>query len=108
MERELNKLFNDTNYNKENVIVREIWSIKLELQNFFWGVYIKRAQMQCIQPTELIPVLVCKQGLSCMLELFSKVAQEKGYHQMESMYSLYGSIPKKWLPSKGLQKVGKR
>ena len=40
MERELNKLFNDTNYNKENVIIREIWSIKLELQNFFWGVYI--------------------------------------------------------------------
>ena len=39
MERELNKLFNDTNYNKENVIIREIWSIKLELQNFFWGVY---------------------------------------------------------------------
>ena len=35
MERELNKLFNDTNYNKENVIIREIWSIKLELQNFF-------------------------------------------------------------------------
>ena len=48
--------------------------------------------MQCIQPTEL--VLVCKQCLSCMLELFSKVAQEKGYHQMESMYSLYGSIPR--------------
>ena len=41
MERELNKLFNDTNYNKENVIIREIWSIKLELQDFFWGVYIK-------------------------------------------------------------------
>ena len=41
MERELNKLFNDINYNKENVIIREIWSIKLELQNFFWGVYIK-------------------------------------------------------------------
>ena len=41
MERELNKLFNDTNYNKENVIIREIWSIKLELQNFFWGVYIQ-------------------------------------------------------------------
>ena len=40
MERELNKLFNDTNYNKENVIIREIWSIKLELQNFFWGVYL--------------------------------------------------------------------
>ena len=40
MERELNKLFNDTNYNKENVIIREIWSIKLELQNFFWGVYM--------------------------------------------------------------------
>ena len=40
MERELNKLFNDTNYNKENVIIREIWSIKLELQNCFWGVYI--------------------------------------------------------------------
>ena len=39
MERELNKLFNDTNYNKENVIIREIWSIKLELQNFSWGVY---------------------------------------------------------------------
>ena len=35
MEKELNKLFNDTNYNKENVIIREIWSIKLELQNFF-------------------------------------------------------------------------
>ena len=35
MERELNKLFNDTNYNKENVIIREIWSIKLDLQNFF-------------------------------------------------------------------------
>ena len=41
MERELNKLFNDTNYNKENVIIREIWSIKLELQNFFWGVYVE-------------------------------------------------------------------
>ena len=40
MERELNKLFNDTYYNKENVIIREIWSIKLELQNFFWGVYM--------------------------------------------------------------------
>ena len=40
MERELNKLFNDTNYNKENVPIREIWSIKLELQNFIWGVYI--------------------------------------------------------------------
>ena len=36
MERELNKLFNDTNYIKENVIIREIWSIKLELQNIFW------------------------------------------------------------------------
>ena len=35
MERELNKLFNDTNYNKENVIIREIWSIKLEFPNFF-------------------------------------------------------------------------
>ena len=44
MERELNKLFNDTNYNKENVIIREIWSIKLELQNFFWGVYMKLKQ----------------------------------------------------------------
>ena len=43
MERELNKLFNDTNYNKENVIIREIWSIKLELQNFFWGVYYDHA-----------------------------------------------------------------
>ena len=42
MERELNKLFNDTNYNKENVIIREIWSMKLELQNFFWGVYNQR------------------------------------------------------------------
>ena len=29
MERELNKLFNDTNYDKE------IWSIKLEFPNFF-------------------------------------------------------------------------
>ena len=40
MERELNKLFDDTNYNKENVIIREIWSIKLELHNFFRGVYV--------------------------------------------------------------------
>ena len=39
MERELNKLFNDTNYNKEYVIIREIWSIKHEFPNFFWGVY---------------------------------------------------------------------
>ena len=35
MERELNKLFNGTNYNKEYVIIREIWSIKLEFPNFF-------------------------------------------------------------------------
>ena len=35
MEMELNKLFNDTNYNKANVIIREIWSIKLEFPNFF-------------------------------------------------------------------------
>ena len=35
MERELNKLFNDTNYDKENVIIREIWSIKLEFPNYF-------------------------------------------------------------------------
>ena len=37
MERELNKHFNDTNYNKENVIlvIREIWSIKLEFPTFF-------------------------------------------------------------------------
>ena len=35
MERELNKLFNDTNYDKENMIIREIWSIKLEFPNFF-------------------------------------------------------------------------
>ena len=48
MERELNKLFNDTNYNKENVIIREIWSIKLELQNFFWGVYNELELEVCI------------------------------------------------------------
>ena len=47
MERELNKLFNDTNYNKENVIIREIWSIKLELQNFFWGVYLFIMSSEC-------------------------------------------------------------
>ena len=35
MERELNKLFNDTNYDKENMIIKEIWSIKLEFPNFF-------------------------------------------------------------------------
>ena len=35
MERELNKLFNDTNYDKENMIIRELWSIKLEFPNFF-------------------------------------------------------------------------
>ena len=35
MERELIKLFNDTNYNKENVIIRKINQSILELQNFF-------------------------------------------------------------------------
>ena len=40
MERGLNKLFNDTNCDKENLIIKEIWSIKLEFPNFFfWGVY---------------------------------------------------------------------
>ena len=39
MERELNKLLNDTNYDKENMIINEMWSIKLEFPNFFWGVY---------------------------------------------------------------------
>ena len=41
MERELNKLFNDTNYNKENVIIREIWSINLNFQTFFEEFIIK-------------------------------------------------------------------
>ena len=35
MERELNKLLDDTNYNKEYVKITEIWSIKLEFPNFF-------------------------------------------------------------------------
>ena len=40
MERELNKLFNDINYDKENMIIRQIyvWSIKREFPNYFWGV----------------------------------------------------------------------
>ena len=60
MERELNKLFNDTNYNKENVIIRKIWSIKLELQDFFWGVYIGkfwRCSIVCPYPS-----LTCGSG----------------------------------------------
>ena len=56
--RKLNKLFNETNYNKENVI-REIWLIKLEFPNFFWGVYV----LQRLRYT--LSCLHCKYNMCC-------------------------------------------
>ena len=69
MERELNKLFNDTNYNKENVIIREIMMNQTWIFKLFWGVFIYDDQNLNTLHAASLTVSIMPRFVSCLIKL---------------------------------------